>query len=349
MNFASDNVAPVPVEILEALVAANQDTARPYGDDDYTALALRRFRELFECDLTMLPVATGTAANCLALASLTPPWGAIYCHAEAHVEADECGAPEFFTGGAKLVKLPGAHGKLDPVTLGEALSRSHIGVVHKVQPAALSLSQATEAGTLYTPEEVAALSEVAHSFGLKVHMDGARFANAVAALACSPADLTWRAGVDVLSFGATKNGALGAEAVLFFDPALAAQAGFRRKRAGHLFSKMRFLSAQLAACLADGRWLGWAHHANSMAAQLAAGLTQIPGARLEHPVEANEIFITLPAPVVDGLLGDGFWFYRWGDPEPETIRLITAWNSTQQDVQRFVERALHHAAHSGKR
>lgn len=345
MNFASDNVAAVPVELLDALVAANQDTAKPYGEDDLTALALQRFRELFECDLAMLPVATGTAANCLGLACVTPPWGAIYCHQTSHIEMDECGAPEFFTGGAKLVKLPGHGGKIDAATLGEALSHAQIGSQHKVQPAAISLSQATEFGTLYTPDEVRSLSDVAHSFGLKVHMDGARFANAVASLGCPPADLTWRAGVDVMTFGATKNGALGAEAVLFFDPALAETAVFRRKRAGHLFSKMRYLSAQLAACLADGRWLAWAHHANSMAAVLANGLAQLPGARLEHPVQANEIFITLPGPVIDGLLEDGFWFYRWGDPDPDTIRLITAWNSQPADVERFIDRALFHAAH----
>ncbi|MFD2263705.1 threonine aldolase family protein [Lacibacterium aquatile] len=345
MNFASDNVAAVPAELLDALVAANQDTAKPYGEDEYTALAGRRFWELFECELVMLPVATGTAANCLGLACVTPPWGAIYCHQTSHIEMDECGAPEFFTGGAKLVKLPGHGGKIDAATLGEALSQAQIGSQHKVQPAALSLSQATEFGTVYTPDEVRSLADVAHSFGMKVHMDGARFANAVASLGCSPAELTWQAGVDIMTFGATKNGALGAEAVLFFDPALAESAVFRRKRAGHLFSKMRYLSAQLAACLADGRWLSWAHHANSMAQMMANGLAQVPGARLEHPVQANEIFITLPSAVVEGLLGDGFWFYRWGDPEPDTVRLITAWNTQAADVERFIDRALFHAAH----
>src|SRR6185312_1799022 len=239
----------------------------------------------------VFPVATGTAANALALAALTPPWGAIYCHEAAHIQSDECGAPEFFAAGAKLLPLAGEDAKLMPATVEAALLER--GVVHHVQPSALSISQATEAGTLYRPAEIAALGALARRHGLALHMDGARFANAVAALGCAPADLTWRAGVDALSFGATKNGALAAEAVIFFDPAKAADLAYRRKRAGHLFSKMRFLSAQLDAYLADGLWLRNARHANAMAARLGQGLARLPGARLVHPVEANEVFVEL--------------------------------------------------------
>jgi threonine aldolase len=238
-----------------------------------------------------------------------------------------------FTGGAKLVGLPGNGGKLTPGLLRTTLEKAGVGVVHSVQPAALTLTQATEAGTVYTPDEIAALAEVARSYGLPVHMDGARFANALVRLGCSPAELTWKAGVDVLSFGATKNGALAAEAVVFFRPELAASFAFRRKRAGHLFSKMRFLSAQLDAYLTDDLWLRLARHANAMADRLAAGLTAVPGAALRDPVEANEIFIDLPEPVIAGLEQRGYAFYRW---DGTVIRLVTAWNTDAGDIDRMI-------------
>ncbi len=344
MNFASDNVAPAPREIIDTLIHFNQGPAKPYGQDEATELARAKFRDLFERDeLEIFPVATGTGANALALSCMAPPFGAIYCHESAHIQDDECGAPEFFTGGAKLIGLPGDHGKITAETLTAALEKGGAGVVHHVQPAAVSLSQATEAGTVYRPEEIAAIAAVAHRHGLGVHMDGARFANAVATLGCPPADLTWRAGVDVLSFGATKNGAMAAECVLFFTPALAAQAGYRRKRAGHLLSKLRFLSAQLLASIEKGRWLAWAHHANTMATAIADGLSTIPGAVLRHPVEANEVFIDLPEPVIEGLLAEGFWFYRWGNPTTQTVRLIAAWCTSPAEVAHLVARARHHA------
>lgn len=336
MNFMSDNVTGAAPEILAALVAANQGNAPSYGADILTARLTERLSALFEREVVVFPVATGTAANALALASLTPPWGSIYCHAEAHIQADECGAPEMFTGGAKLVPLPGDHGKIAPDTLSAALDRAHKGFVHAVQPASLSLTQATEAGTVYNPDEVAALTATARHHGLRVHMDGARFANAVAGLGCTPADVTWRAGVDVLSFGATKNGALGAEAVIFFDPALAENFGYRRKRAAHLFSKMRFLSAQLDAYIEGDLWLRLAGHANRMATRLADGLSSLPGARLVHPVQANELFVALPEQITAGLEAQGFGFYRWDGP---VIRLVTAWNSDQGHVDALVEAA----------
>jgi threonine aldolase len=334
MNFRSDNVTGIAPEILAAIAAANAGTAASYGADAITERVARRIAELFEHEVAVFPVATGTAANALALASLTPVWGAIYCHEVSHIQTDECGAPEFFSSGAKLLPLPGADAKLAPATVAAAMIEQ--GVVHHVQPAAISISQATEAGTLYRPEEVAALSALARRHGLGLHMDGARFANAVAALGCSPAELTWRAGVDVLSLGATKNGALAAEAVVFFDPAKAADVGFRRKRAGHLFSKMRFLSAQLEAYLADGLWLRHAAHANRMAARLSAGLAGLSGARLQHPTEANEVFIELPEAAIEALAAAGFGFYRWGGPASPCLRLVTAFDTRAADVEAFI-------------
>ncbi|MFC7333228.1 threonine aldolase family protein [Rhodocista pekingensis] len=337
MNFMSDNVSGAAPEILAALNEVSAAGAMPsYGADPVTARLDGRMTALFGTPVTTFPVATGTAANALALSVLTPPYGAVYCHAEAHINVDECGAPEMFTSGAKLIPLPGAHGKLTPQGLADALARAHVGFVHAVQPAALSLTQVTEAGTVYTPDEVAALCAVAKRHGLKVHMDGARFANAVASLGCDPAEVTWRAGVDVLSFGATKNGALAAEAVVFFDRALAESFGYRRKRAGHLFSKMRFLSAQLDAYLTDGLWLRLAGHANAMAQALGAGLAALPGASLRAPVEANEVFVELPEAVTEGLLERGFQFYRW---DGAVVRLVTAWNTQAGDVAALVAAA----------
>lgn len=341
MNFMSDNVTGAAPEILDAIVKANGGTAPSYGNDDWTRRLTQSLSDLFERDVAVFPVATGTAANALALAAVTPPWGSIYCHAEAHIQADECGAPEMFTGGAKLVTLSGDHGKLTADTLSAALDRVHKGFVHAVQPAALSLSQLTECGTAYRPAEVAALTAVARHHGLRVHMDGARFANAVASLGCSPADITWRAGVDVLSFGATKNGALGAEAVVFFDRELSENFGYRRKRAAHLFSKMRFLSAQLEAYVQDGLWLRLAGHANRMAMRLADGLSALPGAHLAHPVDGNEIFIALPEPVIAGLETAGFGFYRW---DGNVVRLVTAWNSDEAAVEALLAAARRLAA-----
>lgn len=358
MNFASDNVTGVAPEILAALAAVNAGPAAPYGDDAVTARLEARMAEVFETDeLAVFPVATGTAANALALAAVAPSYGAVYCHASAHINTEECGAPEFFTGGAKLIDLPGANGKLWAEDLAAALSVAGAGSVHRVQPAAVSLTQASDFGTVYDPDELRAIAELAHAHGLAVHVDGARFANAVAGLGLAPADLTWRAGVDVLSFGATKNGALAAEAVVFFNRALADGFAFRRKRAGHLFSKMRFLSAQLEAYLADDLWLRNAAHANRMAARLADGLGRLPGVEIVYPVQANEIFARLPEPAIAGLLADGFAFYRW-DETPEDglqggasreggasaglVRLVTAFDTEPAAVEALLAAAERH-------
>lgn len=334
MNFCSDNATGVSPEIMTAIAAANCGAAMSYGDDEYTQRLQVKFSDLFETSVTVFPVATGSAANALGLAVVTPPYGAVYCHAESHINLDECGAPEFFTGGAKLVTLTGDRAKIEAETLGQKLDRAGVGVVHHVQPAAVSITQATEAGTVYNPAEISHISEVVRSHNLYLHMDGARFANAVASLGCSPADITWRAGVDILSFGATKNGAMAAEAVVFFNQELAKTFPFYRKRSGHLFSKMRFLSAQLEAYITDDLWMKNAVHANKMATQLAAGLAGVEGVKLCHPVEANEIFMQLPESVISAVLAEGFLFYRW---DKCTVRLVTAFNTLEADVIALVE------------
>ena len=336
-NFASDNVTGAHPAILEALARANQGPAMPYGADRHTAAVEARLREIFETDCKVFPVATGTAANALCLSLLVPPYGAIYCHRESHINLDECGAPEFYSGGAKLVALAGAGGKLAAADVEGAITGA--GVERHVQPAAISVTQAAEAGTVYQPAELAAVAEVARRHGLGLHMDGARFANALVGLGCSPAELTWKAGVDALSFGATKNGALAAEAVVVFKPALAESFLYRRRRGGHTVSKMRFLSAQLEAYLADDLWLESARHANAMARRLAEGLLALPGARLSYPVEANEIFAVLPEPVIAGLLARGFTIYRWGPPENREVRLVTAFDTREADVAALIRAA----------
>jgi len=342
MNFCSDNVTGVAPEIMAALAAVNHGPAMGYGNDDVTRRVQTLIAELFETDAVVFPVATGTAANALALSVMAPSYGAIYCHELAHINVDECGAPELFTGGAKLIDLPGANGKLDAALLLDELDKGMQGNVHNAQPAAVSLTQATECGTVYKPDEIREIAELAHKHKLKVHMDGTRFANAVASLGCSPADISWRAGVDVLSLGGTKNGAMAAEAIVFFDRALAATFGFHRKRGGHLFSKMRFVSAQLEALLKDGLWLRHATHSNKMVRRLAEGIGRLPGVQILNPVEANLFFVRLPEAVIGGLEADGFRFYREGGPG--TIRLVAAFNTDPAHVEAFIASAARHAA-----
>lgn len=340
MNFCSDNTAGAHPRILAALGAHNAGAAMPYGNDELTQRVEKRIAEVFERDCAVFLVGTGTAANVLSLAALTPPWGVVYCHPESHINADECGAPEFYTGGAKLVPVAGEHGKLSAADLAAAIAGA--GVVHHAQPASISLTQATEAGTVYTEGEIGAIAEVARRHGLGLHVDGARFANALVSLNCRPADITWRAGVDVLSFGATKNGAVAAEAVVVFDKARAETLGYRRKRGGQLWSKMRFLAVQFEAYLEDDLWLANARHANAMTKALGQGLAGVPGARIHHPVQANEIFVTLPEPVIRGLEQDGFKFYRWVEGG-QLLRLVTSFNTEAAHVEAFLASAHRHA------
>jgi len=348
MDFRSDNTTGAAPEIMAALAAANAGSRNSYGDDEQTRRVEARLKQIFETDLAAFFVATGTAANSLGLSLLADPWSAIYCHEAAHIAVDECGAPEFYTGGAKLISLPGEHGRISATQLATLLPGDK-GVVHHSQPAAISLSQASEAGTCYRPADISAIAEVARAHGLRVHMDGARFANALAFLGASPAEISWRAGVDVLSFGASKNGALAAEAVIIFDRSLAAEFAFRRKRGGHLFSKMRFLSAQLEAYLTDDLWFRHARHANAMARRLADGLEELAGVQLCHPVEANEIFLHAPEALIRGLLDDGFQFYRWPDERSTRLRLVTAFDTSEADVIALVASATRHAGASADR
>ena len=291
-------------------------------------------RQMFEApEAEVFLVATGTAANALSIALLTPPWSAVFAHAEAHAAMDECGAPEFFSGGAKMIAVGGDHGKMTPATLTAALSRVGEAGVHGVQKGMLSLTNVTEAGTVYTPSEIAALTALAKSVNIPSHLDGARFANALVATGATPAEMTWKAGIDVLSLGGTKNGCLGVEAVVLFDPSKAWEFELRRKRAGHLFSKHRFLSAQMEAYLTDGLWLRLAAQANAMGARLVRGLATIPGASLLHPAPANMLFPLLAKGSNDSAMSKGAVYYAMPGPEGfDHGRLVASWSTTAEDV-----------------
>jgi threonine aldolase len=346
-NFKSDNVTPVCDAIMAAIQAANRGSAASYGGDDFTSKLHTVASEVFGREVAIFPVTTGTAANALALAQCVPPYGAVYCHDAAHIITDECSAPEFFTGGAKMIGFRAADGKIKPEQVASAVAFAEDMGVHHVKPGAVSLSQATEWGTVYQMSEVSALAATAKQHGLPVHMDGARFANAVAHLGCTAADATWRSGVDVLSLGATKNGALCAEAVVFFDPARARDFERRRKQAGHLWSKLRFVSAQLLAYLEHGLWLDNARHANAMASALAQGLKTVAGAALLQSVDANEVFVALPEAIVSALERQGFGFYRWPLSTPANgvaIRLVTSYATPRSQVDEFLA-AAQDAAH----
>jgi threonine aldolase len=341
VNFLSDNAAPIAPAVLEAIVQANDGFAIAYGDDEWTRSVERHLSELFEREVAVFLVPTGTAANALALAHLTPPWGAVLCHADSHIATDECGAPEFFGGGLKLIGLSGQDGKVTAETLKRALRDNFGHSPHRMIASALSITQASEAGTVYRADEIAALCEIAHERSLAVHMDGARFANALVRLDATPAQLTWQSGVDVLSFGATKGGALAAEAVVVFEPARAAFMGERRMRAGHLLSKHRFIAAQFLAYLAEDRWLTLARHANAMADRLAATLTTV-GLKPVWPVEANLIFVVLPRALEAKLQAAGATYYVRSSESLDVgtdnvlVRLVTSFATEQSDIDRFI-------------
>jgi threonine aldolase len=341
MNFASDNAYGALPEVMAALARANGGAARPYGADPVTEALPAVFAGLFERDVAVFPAVTGTAANALALATLTPPHGAILCHAESHINEHECGAPEFYAHSAKLVGLQGADGKLALETITKALDAIPRGFVHTNQPFCVSLSQPSELGTLYSLAELKAIADACHSRGVKLHIDGARFANALAALGASPADATWRVGVDALSFGASKGGTLGAEAVVFFNPADAGDFEYRRKKGGHLVSKMRFVSAQLQAYVQDGLWLKAATRANALAARLAEGLSAINSVKITVPVQTNMVFAEMPVETARRLRDAGAVFYDWKPPADGRVlnRLATSFATPEEDVTRFLEMA----------
>ena len=336
MNFKSDNEAPAHPAILEAVVEANRDFTTAYAADRYSRQLDARFSELFETECHVLPIATGTAANSIVLGELSPPWGAVLCHQTAHIHCDEGGAPEFYTHGAKLVPLDGDNARLNADRLAKAIDSAGAHGVHNCKPSAVSITQATECGTSYRPEQVRALADVAHARGLPLHMDGARFANAVAWLGCTPAEITWKSGVDVLSFGATKNGALTAEAVVVFGrPEWLEGLERRRKRGGHLLSKMRYVSAQLLAMLENDLWLDIAQTANARAAELAVGIEATPNAALAWPVEANEVFLRADAEVLQALKQRGFEFHIWPGHE-DVARLVCTFATPAQQIQDFL-------------
>ncbi|MEJ0096121.1 MAG: beta-eliminating lyase-related protein [Methylocella sp.] len=345
MNFTSDNTAGVSEPIFAAIKAANAGASPAYGEDPFSVKASERLSAVFETEVAVYLVATGTAANALALGALCPPWGAIFCHKGSHIMEDECGAPEMFTAGAKLVGIPGRAGKMAPADLATAFAAFPRGSVKQVQPSALSLSQATECGTLYTRAELEELARLAHEAGVSVHMDGARFANALVSLNCTPAQMSWKAGVDVLSLGATKNGALACEAVVVFDSGKAQSLPFQRKRSGHTMSKGRFLGAQMIAYLDGNHWLENASTANARAIRLAQGLAQAPGVRLPWPRQINEVFAVLPRKTHAALRAAGVHYYDWTsrdfgeDPLAEDevfARLVTSFATPEADVERFI-------------
>lgn len=342
MNFGSDNQSGVSPKILQALVQACASIAPSYGNDPWTRDAEAALARVFEHDVRAFFVATGTASNCLALSALAPPWTGVLCHAQAHIYTDESTAPEFFTGGARLLPIATDTGKITPEALQRTLQRLPDAPPHSIKPTALTLTQATENGLLYTPDELRALTGLAHQHGLRVHMDGARLANAIAALGCRPADLTVNAGIDVLSFGASKDGALAAEAVVFFDTALAEGFEARRKRAGHLLSKGRLFGAQFMAWLQDDHWLDLAHHANDCAAQLAQALQAHPQVQLAWPVQANEVFVVMPRGLLERLQAGGVQCYDWYESSlpPQMplaadgvpVRFVTSWSTATLEI-----------------
>ena len=339
MYFTSDNASGAAPEIMAALLRANDGFARGYGADDIMARVTARLRGVFDHpEAAVYLVASGTAANALALACYTQPWSAVFAHTEAHIATDECGAPEFYTDGAKLIGVDGAHGKMTPDGLTQALDRVGSSGVHGVQRGMVSITNVTEAGWVYTAAEIAALTQVAKSKDLPCHLDGARFANALVATGATAAEMTWRAGIDVLSFGGTKNGCLGVEAVVFFDPAKAWEFELRRKRGGHLLSKHRYLSAQMEAYLQDDLWLRLATQANAMGARLAKGITDLPGVTLKHPAPANIMFPEWALGSHDRLQAAGASYYDMSAPTGrEGARLVTSWNTTKDDVDAFVQ------------
>lgn len=352
MNFSSDNVTGASEKVLSAILAANDGAVPSYGNDPLTKRVEARFRALFETECSVFLVTTGTAANALAISAMVPPYGALLCHQESHAIDDECGAPEFFAGGAKLVGIAGAGGKLTADAVKAHLAGEPGGTNHPPFRG-LSLSQATECGTVYRPDEIAAIAAVAHEAGMAVHMDGARFANALMTLGCAPAEMTWKAGVDVLSFGGTKNGCLMAEAVVFFNPALARDFQYRRKRAAQTVSKARLLAAQFDAYLEAGHWFDLARHANATAGRLSAGLAAIPGVRLAWPTEANEVFAILPETQAAGIRTAGAQFYDWTDvslapdnalrPGEIVVRLVTSFATKPAEIDAFLAAARSNA------
>jgi len=337
--FTSDNVTGACPEVMDALIKANSGFAPSYANDKWSLNLKNKFSEIFETNVEIFPVSSGTASNSLALSALSPVFGKIYCHEISHINTDECGAPEFFTGGAKLIPIRGENGKITKKEFSESIRGT--GNVHLTQPAVVSMTQSCETGTVYQLDEISAISEVAHSHGLKVHMDGARFANAVSSLNVSPAEMTWKSGIDVLSFGGTKNGCLAAEAIVFFKPELVGNFPYLHKRSGHLISKMRFISAQLEAYLSNDVWLCNARHANTMASLLSKGFVAFPDIKLVHPTQSNEVFVNLPNSVVKHLNDKGY-DVNHDELDGKAARFVAAWNTESNDIDKLLKTIANH-------
>ena len=346
MNFASDNWAGAAKEVAASLQEHSVGFSPAYGASDLDRALERRFNELFEKEVAVYFVGTGTAANSLALSSMNRPGGFVLCHREAHLIEDECGAPEFFTSGARMAPIDGDLGRIDPEALREGLERFDPSFVHHGQPMAVSVTQSTEAGTVYSLDQLREIADMTHQHGLPLHLDGARFANAMVTLGTTPAEMTWKAGVDVISFGATKNGCWCAEAIVFFDPDRAKQLPFIRKRAAQLFSKTRFIAAQLHAYLDDDLWIRLATHANQMAQRLVAGIEQSSEIRMAWGCQSNELFVTMPKTLAKQLEQAGATFYPWPTPSwfagqvtsgDSLYRLVTSFATSTSDVDQFVD------------
>ena len=331
--FSSDNVTGACPEVMDAIVAANEGIVESYGNDKWSISLQKKLSEIFETDVVVFPVVSGTAANALALSVLSPAFGKIYCNELSHINTDECGAPEFFSGGAKLVTMSSEDGKINAKDLSQNIRGT--GIVHLAQPAAVSITQACETGTIYQLEEIESIAETAHEHGLKVHMDGARFANAIVSLNVSPAEMTWKSGVDVLSFGGTKNGCLTAEAVVFFKPELVGNFPYLHKRSGQLLSKMRFVSAQLEAYISNDVWLRNARNANSMAKLLSEGFAKFPDIKLAYTTQSNEVFVHLPSSIIDLLNTKGYNVSE-DELDGKSVRFVTAWNTVSDDIEKLI-------------
>ena len=332
--FASDNVTSACPEVMDAVIAANSGIAGSYGDDEWSLALKNRLSEIFETEVEVFLAVTGTASNALALSALAPVFGKIYCHELSHINTDECGAPELFTGGAKLIPMRSSNGRIDAVDLAETIRGS--GNVHVTQPSVVSVTMSCETGTVYQLDEIKAISKIAHDNKMSVHMDGARFANALVSLDVSPAEMTWKSGVDVLTLGGTKNGCLAAEAVIFFKPEMVGNFPFLHKRSGQLLSKMRFISSQLEAYLTDDVWLRNARHANAMAKILSEGLNSFANIKLAYPTQSNEVFVHLPRDVIDYLNSAGYDINE-EELDGKAVRFVTAWNSEVKDINDLLD------------
>ena len=331
--FSSDNVTGACPEVMDAIVAANDGIVESYGNDKWSLNLQKKLSEIFETDVVVFPVVSGTAANALALSVLSPAFGKIFCNELSHINTDECGAPEFFSGGAKLVTMSSDDGKINAKDLSQNIRGT--GIVHLAQPAAVSITQACETGTVYQLEEIKSIAETAHEHGLKVHMDGARFANAIVSLDVSPAEMTWKSGIDVLSFGGTKNGCLTAEAVVFFKPELVGNFPYLHKRSGQLLSKMRFVSAQLEAYISNDIWLRNARNANNMAKLLSEGLAKLPDIKLAYTTQSNEVFVHLPSSTINLLNTKGYNVSE-DELDGKSVRFVTAWNTVSDDIDKLI-------------